>query len=101
MTSEDLELDPSVVLERLVTNRPVEGLQGPDVASRPSTMDDGQVPAQSPRRSPTYPSLKYGPTAGYGTCEMKDCESAARTTCADCGGHYCLSHVDHDNHLDG
>jgi predicted nucleic acid binding AN1-type Zn finger protein len=41
---------------------------------------------------------KYGPTADYGDCECGDCESDARTTCPDCGGHFCLGHVARNTH---
>jgi hypothetical protein len=56
----------------------------------------GEVPA--PRRSPTYPAPKYGPTADFGTCEMLKCNFAARTLCEECGGHYCLGHHEHATH---
>ena len=52
----------------------------------------------TPARPPlTYPSPKYGPTPDYGTCELDD-RHAARATCPDCGGHYCLGHAEHADH---
>ncbi len=50
------------------------------------------MPASRP--APTYPLPKYGPTAIYGTCELAGCEFDARSTCPDCGGEFCLGHID-------
>jgi len=44
---------------------------------------------------------KYGPTPVYGACEAVECPAKARTTCADCGGDFCLGHAEHDSHRAG
>jgi predicted nucleic acid binding AN1-type Zn finger protein len=46
----------------------------------------------------TTPAHKYGPTADYGSCEVESCSSAARSTCDDCEGHFCLGHAPHEIH---
>jgi hypothetical protein len=48
----------------------------------------------------TTPAPKYGPTALYGSCEREDCPANARTTCANCDGHFCRTHAEHETHAE-
>jgi hypothetical protein len=47
----------------------------------------------------TTPAPRWGPTPVYGPCEERSCEGTARTTCDTCGGEFCLTHADHNEHV--
>jgi hypothetical protein len=51
---------------------------------------------QLSRTPVTTPAPKYGPTNLYGGCEAPDCNGTARITCAECDGHFCRRHEDHE-----
>ena len=51
----------------------------------------------TPRPQPESPR-SYTDQTLYGECENSDCVRHARTTCASCGGEYCLWHARHPGH---
>lgn len=70
--------------------------RGPEADNQAMRMRSAGKPTPHPRAE--SPRSYTDQTPLYGECENPDCPRHARTTCASCGGEYCLRHARHRDH---